>query len=51
MYHIVFQYRDMYTNGAWHVQEGIFRDLQQCKEFYGLGIDCEYRIVSCEKIK
>lgn len=24
--------------------------LKECKEWYGLGIDCEYEIISVEKI-
>ena len=51
MVHIVFEYMDAYTNGEWKEQECVVRNLAECKELYGLGIDCEYRIVSITPIK
>lgn len=50
MVHIVFEYRDDYTNGEWKKQECIVTSLAKCKELYGLGIDCEYRIISIEEV-
>lgn len=47
--HIVFEYRDRYTGDRWARQECVMRSLKECKEFYGLGIDCEYRIISVEE--
>lgn len=49
MLHIVFEYSDRYTNGEWHRQECVCESLEQCKKFYGLGVDCDYRIVKIEK--
>jgi hypothetical protein len=49
MKHIIFQYRDAYTNGEWRTQECYVQSLQECKKIYGLGIDCEYRIISIEE--
>lgn len=49
MYIIKFKYRDKYTNGEWNEQECVCSSIEECKKFYGLGIDCEYEIVSIEK--
>ena len=49
MYHIVFEYRDKFSNGEWRKQECFVRSVKECKEIYGLGIDCEYRIISVTK--
>lgn len=51
MLKIKFEYRDKYTNGNWNEQECIMSSVKECKEFYGLGIDCEYRIVKVEEVK
>lgn len=50
MLHIEFEYMDRYTNGEWHKQECTCESLKQCKEFYGLGIDCDYRILKIEEV-
>lgn len=50
MLRVKFEYRDRYTNGEWREQECVVRSMKECKEIYGLGIDCEYRIISIEKI-
>lgn len=51
MIRIVFEYKDEYTHGEWRQQECIVSSLRQCKEIYGLGIDCEYKIISMEEIE
>lgn len=51
MLHIVFQYMDRFTNGEWREQECVVRSLKKCKELYGLGVDCDYRIISIEELK
>ena len=50
MLKIKFQYRDDYSKGKWNEQECVVSSVKQCKEIYGLGIDCEYRIVSVEEV-
>lgn len=50
MLKIKFKYRDEYSNGEWNEQECIVRSLKECKELYGLGIDCEYQIISIEEV-
>lgn len=50
MFEIVFEYRDVYTNGKWVKQSCITSSVAECKKFYGLGVDCEYRIIKFKKI-
>lgn len=50
MLHIEFEYQDQYTNGRWNKQECIVSSLAECKRIYGLGIDCDYRILSIEEV-
>lgn len=51
MVKVKFKYRDIYTNGEWNEQECIVSSVQECKRIYGLGVDCEYQIVSVEEVK
>ena len=46
MKHIVFEYKDAYTNGKWNKQECILSSVDECIKVYGLGKDCDYRIIS-----
>ena len=50
MLHIVFEYKDRYTNGKWNQQECTASSVKECKEFHGLGVDCEYRIISVKEV-
>ena len=50
MLHIVFEYIDIMSNGAWKKQECVVDSINECKRIYGLGVDCDYRILSVEKI-
>ena len=45
MLHIVFEYRDDMSRGEWRRQECVVSSVAECKRIYGLGIDCEYRIL------
>ena len=49
MLHIKFKYRDQYTNGKWSEQECHVSSINECIKIYGLGIDCEYQIVSVKE--
>lgn len=51
MYRIEFEYRDQFTNGKWNKQSCVMTSLKECKRIYGLGVDCEYRIISVTKIE
>ena len=51
MLHIVFEYKDAFSHGEWRRQECFMSSVEECKRFYGLGIDCDYRIVKVEEVK
>lgn len=51
MVHIVFEYRDEWTRGEWNRQECCVRSVDECMKIYGLGVDCEYRIISIEEVE
>ena len=51
MLKITFEYRDEYSQGRWEEQTCVVSSVQRCKEIYGLGIDCEYRIIKVEEVK
>jgi hypothetical protein len=48
MYHIEFKYKDSWSRGAWQQQECFVSSVQQCIDIYGLGIDCDYKILRVE---
>jgi hypothetical protein len=50
MVKIKFEYRDEMSNWEWRAQECIVSSVQECKKIYGLGIDCEYRIIEVKEI-
>ena len=50
MVKVVFRYCDEYSYPEWKEQECICRSVQECKELYGLGIDCQYEIISVEEV-
>ena len=51
MVHIKFKYKDKFSHDEWSEQECTVSSLKECIKIYGLGIDCEYRILSVEEIK
>jgi hypothetical protein len=50
MLRIQFEYRDKYCFPKWNEQECTVSSIEECKRIYGLGVDCEYEIISVEKI-
>lgn len=50
MVKVKFEYRDEWSNDEWREQECVVSSVQECKRIYGLGIDCEYRILSVEEV-
>lgn len=50
MLHIEFEYRDAWSGEKWRKQECIMSSVDKCIELYGLGIDCEYRILKIENL-
>ena len=51
MVNIEFEYKDKYTYGKWSKQSCTVSSVEDCKKIYGLGIDCEYRILSVKEVK
>ena len=50
MLRIKFKYADAMSNWQWREQECIVSSVAECKRIYGLGIDCEYQIISVEEV-
>lgn len=48
---IKFKYRDEISNWEWREQECVVSSVEECKRIYGLGIDCDYRIIEVKEIK
>ena len=51
MVKIKFEYRDEMSNWEWREQECVVSSVEECKRIYGLGIDCDYRIIEVKEIK
>ena len=51
MVKIKFEYRDEMSNWEWREQECLVNSVEECKRIYGLGIDCDYRIIEVKEIK
>ena len=50
MVRVKFKYADSMSNWEWREQECTVSRVQECKKIYGLGIDCDYKIVSIEEV-
>ena len=48
MLHIKFKYRDATSHWEWREQECDMESVSDCIEWYGLGDDCDYEIISVE---
>ena len=51
MVEIEFEYKDRYTNGKWNKQCCIVSSVEEAKRIYGLGVDCEYQIISIKEVE
>ena len=51
MVHIKFKYKDFLSDWEWREQKCTVSSVAECKKLYGLGIDCEYQIISVEEVK
>ena len=51
MVRVEFEYADAMSNWEWRKQSCIVNSVAECKKIYGLGVDCEYRIVKVEEVK
>jgi hypothetical protein len=50
MLKIVFEYRDEMSGWKWRQQSCVVSSVKECKKIYGLGVDCDYRIVSVTEV-
>lgn len=46
---IEFEYKDAYSRGEWNRQSCTMRSVEECVQYYGLGVDCEYHILSVKE--
>ena len=51
MVQVIFEFKDEYTLGQWRKQSCIVESIDECIEMYGLGRDCEYRIIDIQEVK
>lgn len=50
MKRITFRYADALSKLQWRTQTCIVESVAECIKIYGLGIDCEYKILSVEEV-
>lgn len=50
MLEIKFKYRDALSNWEWREQICVVSSVKECIKLYGLGIDCDYQIISIKEI-
>jgi len=51
MVKVIFEYADAMSGWKWKKQSCVMSSVQECIKFYGLGVDCEYRIISVEEVE
>ena len=49
MVNVKFRYRDEMSNWEWREQQCRVSSVKECIKIYGLGIDCDYEILSVEE--
>ena len=45
---ITFRYADAMSNWQWRTKQCVVESVEECIKIYGLGIDCDYKILSVE---
>ena len=50
MLEIEFEFRDELSGWEWRKCTCIMSSVEECIKFYGLGVDCDYRIISVEEV-
>ena len=51
MLEITFEYADSLSNWKWQKQHCVMESVKKCIEWYGLGKDCDYRILEVKEVK
>lgn len=49
MLEITFEYADEVSGWEWRRQSCVMESVAQCKQMYGLGVDCDYRIIEVKE--
>lgn len=47
---ITFKYADALSNWQWRTQTCTVSSVEECIKIYGLGVDCEYEILTVEDV-
>lgn len=50
MVKVEFEYADEMSGWKWKKQTCVVSSVAECKRIYGLGVDCEYRILSVTEV-
>lgn len=45
---ITFKYADALSNWEWRIQSCVVESVEECVKIYGLGVDCDFQILSVE---
>lgn len=51
MLEITFRYRDELSRWEWREQSCVVSSVAECIRIYGLGVDCEYEILSVTPVE
>ena len=46
---ITFKYADKLSDWEWRTQCCVVKSVEECIKIYGLGVDCNYKILSVEE--
>lgn len=49
MVKVTFEYADAMSGWKWRKQSCIVSSVDECIRIYGLGVDCDYRIIKVEE--
>ena len=50
MLKITFEYADAMSGWNWRQQTCVVSSVEKCMEIYGLGVDCDYKILKVEEV-
>lgn len=50
MVEVTFRYADALSGWKWRTQHCSVSSVEECKKIYGLGVDCDYEIISVKDL-
>ena len=50
MVRVEFEYADQFSDWQWRKQSCTVSSVDECIKIYGLGVDCDYRILSVTEL-